>query len=550
VTRGRVLIVAAVVAACSQTPSALPAGTIAPSSPTLVTPPASAADTPVPTATAPRATGKGVTVVIIDRGIDWRSPEFVNDDGTTRIRGILDLSGQTSYCSQDRPKPAEYTEAQINAALSGGTDLPTHDAIGHGTATAGLAAGSGRSLASRALAGVAPEADLLIGKAHSEAAPAHDGKAAEPAVHGCLDDALAWVDTKIAQLGQPAVALWNAGTQWGPLDGTSEVSRGIEATFPATRPGRIWVASSGDEGGLPNHAGGVATAGAPLVVPFALTADAAYPTAWYDGDGLAVTIRLADGTTAGPVVEGATATAGGVTVTQYRPGKEFSPWTSTSGDHGVWMTIQGHRGAVGSITFATAAGDDRHVDLYGDVLGPDPLTSAIDFNDHLVPGRLNDVSTTRGVIVTGVYVAVTAYDDVDGQHRDFSREGQLGALWYRSSGGPTRDGRLAVDIAAAGQGVPAPLAAGAWWSSDQFRSLFPAIGAGKYIRFGGTSAAGPIVVGTIALMLQANPDLTTEDVRRILHETALADSLTGAVPNGDWGAGKLDITAAVAAAMR
>ena len=55
-------------------------------------------------------------------------------------------------------------------------------------------------------------------------------------------------------------------------------------------------------------------------------------------------------------------------------------------------------------------------------------------------------------------------------------------------------------------------------------------------------------VGTIALMLEANPALTTDEVREILHATATADSFTGAVPNPDWGYGKLDIAAAVAAA--
>src|SRR5579863_7657283 len=36
------------------------------------------------------------------------------------------------------PPPTEYTEAQINAALSGAASINTRDAVGHGTATAGL----------------------------------------------------------------------------------------------------------------------------------------------------------------------------------------------------------------------------------------------------------------------------------------------------------------------------------------------------------------------------------------------------------------------------
>jgi subtilisin family serine protease len=41
-------------------------------------------------------TGHGVTVAILDRGIDWRNPDFIKVDGTTRIKWILDLSGQNS----------------------------------------------------------------------------------------------------------------------------------------------------------------------------------------------------------------------------------------------------------------------------------------------------------------------------------------------------------------------------------------------------------------------------------------------------------------------
>jgi subtilisin family serine protease len=495
------------------------------------------------------ATGKGVTIVIFDRGIDWRSPEFINPDGTTRIRWLLDMSAQTGYCSDGRPKPAEYAAADINAALTGGTNLDSRDAVGHGTATAGLAAGNGRSLASGLYRGVAPEADLIIVKATSEATPAHDGQPASAGVAACLDDALAWADGKITELGQPAVALWNAGTQWGPIDGTSQISRAINRYFPADQPGRVWVASPGDEGGLPNHAGGEAGPSAPLSIPFRVTGDTTFPTAWYHGAALDVSIELSDGSRLGPVGAAATKSAAGITVTQYAPGAEFSPWTSTSGDHAVWMHIDGHAGATGTITFAAGTGGARHVDVYGDVLGPQPLTSATEFTDHLMAGRLNDVSATKGVIVAAVYVALDSFVDVDGHTQTFTAEGSTGQLWSKSSGGPTSDGREVVDIAAAGQNVPAPLAAGSWWSSAQFRSLWPQSGEGKYIRFGGTSAAGPIVVGTIALLLETDPNLTTEDVRRILHETATADEFTGAVPNADWGYGKLNIAAAVDAAV-
>ncbi len=442
----------------------------------LPVPSASALPSPTaaPTAAPISATGKGVTIVIFDRGIDFRFPDFLNPDGTTRIKAALDMSGQ-NWCNDGNPRPTEYTEADFNAALAGQKQIDLRDAVGHGTATAGLAAGNGSALPDRRYAGVAPEADLIIVKTTSEGAPAHGDQPAEAAFNGCMDQALNWAKGQIDALGQPVVGLWNAGTQWGPIDGTSATSRAIAKLFPPGKPGWVWVASSGDEGGLPSHAGADYSPDSPAVIHFGLTTDSSYPTAWYSGSPAKVTVEFADGTKVGPVGPGDAVTVAGVSVTQYQPGKEFYPWTSNSGDHAVWMNISGHSGQPGTITFSAAGGGSGHVDLYGDVLGSQPLTSSINFTDSLADGRLNDQSSTAGAIVVADYVALDNFIDVDGVSRSFSNEGSTGQLWYRSSGGPTRDGRSVVDIAArgperagaAGAGivvvrplVPEPLAAG------------------------------------------------------------------------------------------
>jgi len=67
--------------------------------------------------------------------------------------------------------------------------------------------------------------------------------------------------------------------------------------------------------------------------------------------------------------------------------------------------------------------------------------------------------------------------------------------------------------------------------------------------FACTSGSAPIVVGAVALMLEVNPNHTTDDARRILRSTAVTDANTGAVPNRDWGHGQLDVFKAVQSAM-
>jgi subtilisin family serine protease len=58
----------------------------------------------------------------------------------------------------------------------------------------------------------------------------------------------------------------------------------------------------------------------------------------------------------------------------------------------------------------------------------------------------------------------------------------------------------------------------------------------------GTSMAAPHVAGTIALMLQYQPDLPATDIPEILRQTARLDSFSGLFFNGSakWGFGKTD----------
>ena len=67
---------------------------------------------------------------------------------------------------------------------------------------------------------------------------------------------------------------------------------------------------------------------------------------------------------------------------------------------------------------------------------------------------------------------------------------------------------------------------------------------GSYRLFSGTSASGPHVAGCAVLLLQANSTIGST-VADIITGTARSDGFTGSVPNDIWGAGKLDVEAAV-----
>ncbi len=111
--------------------------------------------------------GDGVLVGIIDSGIDYSHPDFINEDGTSRIAVLWDQTVPGSP-PEGYSIGTLYTREQINEALK--LPMPQRmeivqstDLSGHGTHVAGIAAGNGR--ASNGLyRGVASKSELVVVK--------------------------------------------------------------------------------------------------------------------------------------------------------------------------------------------------------------------------------------------------------------------------------------------------------------------------------------------------------------------------------------------------
>jgi serine protease AprX len=98
-----------------------------------------------------------------------------------------------------------------------------------------------------------------------------------------------------------------------------------------------------------------------------------------------------------------------------------------------------------------------------------------------------------------------------------------------SSAGPTAvDFAAKPDLVAPGTGTVSLLSAGSLFAATKLTSLVAGTlggllgqgGAKPYLSLSGTSMAAPVVSGTVALMLQANPNLTPNLIKAILQYTA------------------------------
>ena len=137
-------------------------------------------------------------------------------------------------------------------------------------------------------------------------------------------------------------------------------------------------------------------------------------------------------------------------------------------------------------------------------------------------------AAARGIIANGAMV-----DPLGDENPSATGALDLGfALASFSSRGPTTDGRIKPDLTATGVSIMAPQAG----TED------------GYVAFSGTSMASPFAAGTAALVLDANPQLTPDEVRDVLTSTAEDWGLQGA--DVDYGWGRIQVHEAVAEAAR
>ena len=134
------------------------------------------------------------------------------------------------------------------------------------------------------------------------------------------------------------------------------------------------------------------------------------------------------------------------------------------------------------------------------------------------------------------------------------RENNLAFLASFSSHGPIIDGRHKPDLSAPGTQIVSSVSS---FTTDGYTAVYSKLYAGRtysWARMSGTSMSCPATTGIVALLLEANPDLTPNQVKDILTSTTRNDERTGPLHERDsisnvWGWGKVDAYAAINKAL-
>ncbi|MGP1416354.1 S8 family peptidase [Prevotella fusca] len=206
----------------------------------------------------------------------------------------------------------------------------------------------------------------------------------------------------------------------------------------------------------------------------------------------------------------------------------------------------------------------QRVEVYGDaqhVYFDD--NKQADFVSGSRNGSISDMACAANIVTVGSYNVRNHWASLDGYVYGYNKKGDeddypAGEVSRFSSFGTLADGRDLPTVCAPGASIISSVNTYAVENPDLGYSDMALQGKLKkdkktyyWHQSLGTSMATPVVAGSIALWLEANPALTCKDVVRIIKETVRKDDF---VKNtGDpvqWGAGKFDAYAGLKQVLR
>lgn len=496
-------------------------------------------------------TGRGVVLGLMDVGIDLTHPTFYDATASNyRIKAFWDQLSPDTVGSL-LPVGREYVTQQEILAKGCSTDSPTQC---HGTHTLGIAAGSGYD---SPYCGMAPESDIcLVNNAVTE-----DTIYIRPEDYDKYTSALDALGFKYLfdyadSQGMPCVASFSEG-YYEQADEEDQLF--AEFLNRLDGPGHIIVVAAGNEGLTTDYVEkpvGTSMAGAFLhtgqkEAAYRFQSDGFFLLhllAYRNGSSLptdTLTISSADGRLDSLLADTLFFDADTCAVT-------VSRHPSFYGNDTIFvLELAANRPFYNMPQIAfVAEGSNSRVQMYGTRIAS--FGNGGFYSNRPVDQRWSDAINGHNILAPGSFPATicvgamvhrTQYVNHEGTVNDAPGGGSAGERSPASSTGPTMDGRMKPEVMAPGVNIVS--ASSSYYlehhpnaSDRQTEVSFFDFGGRTYgwRANSGTSMACPVVAGSIALWLQANPRLTRNDILAIFSRTCQ----TSPSPNNEYGYGEID----------
>lgn len=490
-------------------------------------------------------TGRGVVTGIQDVGFDLTHPNFYDTGATEyRIKRFWDQlatgdGGNGMYVGR-----AYETQDDILAHSHSRDGLK----LLHGTLTAGIAAGSGYDTKYR---GMAYESDICL---VSNAVTDDLEFIAEDDLYKYTyaTDALGfkYIMDYAESTGQPCVISFSEGSG---QDFHGDDILYYEMLGRLTGPGRIIVSSAGNTGHVRNYIrkpAGRASAGAFLRIWGQSVLHFTMKSA--DDFGIRVVIYGNTNDTLSVNTADIKAAADSTMIIETSPGGQkytldllayTSCYDNTETAYDIYLSGPDHIGMAVPVS-VEMTGTEADTEFYrgnGEMYDSDRNPALRDGdNTH----GINSPSSAPDVICAGATSYRTRYLNTKGELQTYDC-GTDGEWAFYSSVGPTYDGRTKPDVLAPGTNILTSMSSFYMENNPEDDTEMVAESTFKGRRYGwmscsGTSMSSPAVAGTIALWLQARPDLTPEDVMGVIRRTSRRYGDMEGEKDNRYGYGQID----------
>ena len=493
-------------------------------------------------------TGAGVVMGVMDVGFDLTHPNFCDASATQyRIGAFWDQLSQDTIGSSF-PVGRDFTGYETVKAQQRSYDglIQTH-----GTHTLGIAAGSGYDSPYR---GVAYESDIcLVSNAINSDIELIDS--ADYDKYTTATDALGfkYIFDYAERQGKPCVISFSEG--YPPYFDEED---GLFATFldSLSGPGRIIVVSAGNEGNMYTYIPkpqGKEMAGAFLNVK---EKNASYRI---KSDG-PMCLHLYAYNEQGDLPTDA------LTICSDRPGIDslltdtlilgtdtcsvyVGRYASAFGNDSIYYLMMAADTALTVCPVAlVVGGKNSNIEVFG--------SSTYAFKKNAIDPRWDTAEKGHNIFAPATFPAVICvgstahrlgFTNYEGQYKDYSTGFQKGLRSPYSSTGPTTNGLTKPDVMAPGNNIISSYSSFYLENNPEANDIQSDVGHfdfdGRTYAWNantGTSMAAPVVAGIIALWLQANPHLTTQDVMALFSRTCRHPEEGLTYPNNEYGYGEID----------